>query len=63
MKKLLQALRALATTHYVTVVWGNMVAHHQACGRKEALAWAACYPADAAVLITGFTGRVVAQRG
>lgn len=36
---------------------------HRAWTLQDALEWARCYPADATIIITTRTGRIVAARG
>jgi hypothetical protein len=47
----------------VGVVWEGQLIQHHAWTRKDALAWAACYPAEAMITVfRGLGGEVVARR-
>lgn len=58
--RLLQPYRVVAVDGSLGI-WHRWT--HRAWTLADALEWARCYPADAIIIITTRTGRIVAARG
>ena len=64
MKKLINRLALRLAPFTVRVLSADRTYTHRAHTYREALAWAACYPAHwGRVVITGRFGRTMAERG
>ena len=64
MRKLFHRLALRLAPFTVRVLSADRTYTHRAHTYPEALAWAACYPADwGRVVITGRFGRAIAERG
>ena len=64
MKRLLNRLLLTLAPFTVRVFDSGRTYTHKAHTYREALEWAACYPADwGRVVITGRFGRLIAERG
>jgi len=64
MKRLLNRLALRLAPFTVRVLSDDRTYTHKAHTYREALDWAACYPADwGRVVITGRFGRLIAERG
>ena len=64
MKKLINRLALRFAPFTVRVLSADRTYTHRAHTYREALAWAACYPADwGRVIISGRFGRTMAERG
>lgn len=64
MKKLINRLALKLAPFTVRVLSNDRTYTHRAHTYREALAWAACYPADwGRVIISGRFGRTMAERG
>lgn len=64
MRKLFNRLALRLAPFTVRVLGSDRTYTHRAHTYREALAWAACYPAHwGRVVITGRFGRLIAERG